>query len=373
MAGEEPTQEESFDLAALQARLRPGEVVLDYLLGPSALHVAVIHSTGLDIIGLPVPSMTELRRTVMELSSGPRRSSLRHLAMQRCGTWLFPPVLVEHLTGIPARRIYVVPTGPLWRIPFPWLEAHRLLALQRWEVALVPAARFVGSAAKLAASQDHACVIGHPGTPRLVSVETEVGDVEKQLGCPRLFGPDATPSRVLAALSSADIVHFACHGTCDPISPLMSCLHLEPDETHPDGYLLLQEVLEIPVQARIAVLSACHTARSEGPVSFPESLAHVLLGAGAELVVASLWEANDQECREFARDFYSALASEIEPISAFHRAQCASLERRISKPEEALTLASQEISRLAPLIALSARPAPAISIPNGHRRLQPGV
>ena len=386
LAGEELTQEESFDLAALQAQLRPGEVVLDYLLGPSALHVAVIHCTGLDIVELPVPSMTELRRTVTELPSGPGRSSLRHIlvldpdldpvpdAMQKCSTWLFPPVLVKHLTGIPARRIYIVPTGPLWRIPFPWLEAHGLLALQLWEVALAPSARFVGSAAKPTASLVHACVIGHPGTPPLESVGPEVDLVAEQLGCPRLFGSDATPSRVLAALSSADIVHFACHGTCDPISPLISCLHLEPDETHPDGYLLLQEILEIPLRARIVVLGACHTARSEGPLSFPESLAHVFLGAGAELVVASLWEAEDQECLEFSRDFYSALASDIEPISAFHRAQCASLKRRrISEPEEALTLGFQEISRLAPLIALSARPAPASPIPDGHRSLRPSV
>ncbi len=378
LAGEELTQEESFDLATLQAQLRPGEVVLDYLLGPSALHVAVIHCAGLDIVGLPVSSMPELRSTVTELPSGSGRSSPRHLqvldsdldpmadAMQRCSTWLFPPALVKHLTEIPARRIYIVPTGPLWRIPFPWLEAHGLLALQRWEVALVPAARFVGSAAKPTASQVHACVIGHPGTPPLESVGPEVRLVAEQLGCTQLLGADATPSRVLAALSSADIVHFACHGTCDPISPLISCLHLEPDETHPDGYLLLQEILEIPLQARIAVLGACHTAHSEGPLSFPESLAHVFLGVGAELVVASLWEAEDQECLEFARDFYSALASEIEPISAFHRAQCASLKRRISEPEEALSLDFQEISRLAPLIALSARPASASPIPDGQ-------
>lgn len=80
-------------------------------------------------------------------------------------------------------------------------------------------------------------------------------------------------------------------------------------------------VLGVPLRATVISLGACHTATSEGPATFPESLAHALLGAGVRFVIASLWEADDNECRRFARDFYTALKQGIDPAAAFHQAQ----------------------------------------------------
>lgn len=101
-------------------------------------------------------------------------------------------------------------------------------------------------------------------------------------------GADAGVKRVLDELPSAATVHFACHGISDPDDPSKSRLELA------DGPLgVLSVTRQRLPEAQLAVLLACHTARSD---RLPDEAIHVtsaFLTAGYPQVVGALWGSAD--------------------------------------------------------------------------------
>jgi CHAT domain-containing protein len=111
-----------------------------------------------------------------------------------------------------------------------------------------------------------------------------------------LTGRQANVATVLAAVTTADVVHLACHGTSYPHRPLESGLLLAGDER-----LTLADVLrtrltgssdqaDADAGARLVILSACDT--DQPGVALPDevvSLPSALVQAGAAGVVASQW------------------------------------------------------------------------------------
>lgn len=98
--------------------------------------------------------------------------------------------------------------------------------------------------------------------------------------------PLATVSEVLHHLSTASIVHFACHGKQNLGNPLESALMLEND-----GKLSVERIMQHDMRnARLAFLCACETAMGEREV--PDESMHLgaaLLFAGFKGVVATRW------------------------------------------------------------------------------------
>lgn len=232
-----------------------------------------------------------------------------------------------------------------------------MLALERWEVCVVPSACLAGRDESILSPRQTTIAVGHSGD-NLPNVYSEVQKVAETMNGCFLLNADATPQHILReVLPKADVIHFACHGQCDAISPLMSSLLLEPDEQHSDGRLTLHEVLGVCLRASVVDLGACHTARSDGPTSFPESLGHAFLGAGASVVIASLWEAVDNEAMNFASDFYNMLKLNTDPYFAFHRAQLQQVTRlRLSsKYGDSTHFSDLDLAQMANFVLLSAR------------------
>ncbi|MFD3755106.1 CHAT domain-containing protein [Streptomyces cyaneofuscatus] len=114
-------------------------------------------------------------------------------------------------------------------------------------------------------------------------------------------GEDATLG-VLAELSSAATVHFACHGLSDAEDPSRSHLELA------DGRLGVLDVARrhLP-HAQLAVLLACHTARTDRLPDEAIHLTSAFLTAGYPQVVGALWEATDLVSVRMADRLYRAL------------------------------------------------------------------
>jgi CHAT domain-containing protein/tetratricopeptide (TPR) repeat protein len=112
------------------------------------------------------------------------------------------------------------------------------------------------------------------------------------------------------AVASARILHLACHGFADSGTPHLSHLALarsstDEADTGEDGYLLLGELQELGLRAELLTLSACATGAGrllahEGT----ESLARAGLDAGAQAVIATLWQVRDQAARALIETFY---------------------------------------------------------------------
>ena len=113
-------------------------------------------------------------------------------------------------------------------------------------------------------------------------------------------------------LERGGILHFACHGIADDVSPADASLILTtqdlPDDE--DGFLTASEVMGIRTHARAVVLSACETGlgeilRGEGV----QGLTRAWQFAGARTVVVSLWKVEDRATANFMMAFYTALTS----------------------------------------------------------------
>ena len=141
------------------------------------------------------------------------------------------------------------------------------------------------------------------------------------------LGRLASPSRVLTGSAvredalhrmSADgtlrryrVLHFATHGLVVPEAPARSALVLSgatPNHSGTsgrDGYLTMNEIATLSLDAEFVALSACQTGlgriyRGSGVVS----LAQAFLRAGADATAVSLWSVYDASTQVFMRALY---------------------------------------------------------------------
>jgi CHAT domain-containing protein len=139
-------------------------------------------------------------------------------------------------------------------------------------------------------------------------------------------------------LSHYRIVHFATHGLLNSEQPELSGLVLSlVDETGKaqDGFLRMQEIYNLQMPADLIVLSACQTAlgkeiRGEGLVGLTRGFMY----AGAQRVVASLWQVDDLATAELMKRFYRGMLKDgMRPAQALRLAQLEMFkQRRWSSP-----------------------------------------
>jgi CHAT domain-containing protein/tetratricopeptide (TPR) repeat protein len=140
-----------------------------------------------------------------------------------------------------------------------------------------------------------------------------------------LSGKSATPAAYFKAKpENYALIHFVAHGTASRISPLDSAVVLSEDGTSYNLYA--RDIARNKLNARLVTISACDSAgnriySSEGLVG----LSWAFLRAGAQRVIASLWEVNDASTPQFMDHLYSAMAQGEDPESALRAAKLALL------------------------------------------------
>ena len=166
-------------------------------------------------------------------------------------------------------------------------------------------------------------VSADPSFPALKHAAAEIRAIEKRF--PRravLEGAKATPAAYKAAAPEKfDYVHFVAHGVATRKRPLDSAVILAPDAT--SRYkLLARDVVEQRLAARLVTISSCYgagtrTYRGEGVVG----LAWAFLRAGADQVVASLWQVNDAATPKLMDHMYAAIRAGKDPAVALREAK----------------------------------------------------
>ena len=134
------------------------------------------------------------------------------------------------------------------------------------------------------------------------------------------------------------IVHFAAHGLINSEHPELSGLVLslvDEDGKPQDGFLRMHEIFNLQLPAELVVLSACQTAlgkeiRGEGLIGLTRGFMY----AGAQRVVASLWQVDDQATAQLMQSFYRGMLKEnLRPAIALRAAQIEmSKQKRWSSP-----------------------------------------
>ncbi len=141
-----------------------------------------------------------------------------------------------------------------------------------------------------------------------------------------------------AELARYRIVHFATHGLLNSEHPELSglVLSLVDESGKPqDGFLRMNEIYNLHLPADLIVLSACQTAlgkeiKGEGLVGLTRGFMY----AGAQRVVASLWQVDDLATAELMKRFYRGMVKEgLRPAQALRLAQLDMLnQKRWSSP-----------------------------------------
>jgi CHAT domain-containing protein/tetratricopeptide (TPR) repeat protein len=175
-------------------------------------------------------------------------------------------------------------------------------------------------------------LIGDPQSPAnypaLSHAGEEMGLVEKHFSPEQetvLSGKDATPVAYFRAKpESYALIHFVAHGTASRESPLDSAVVLSEDGTSYNLYA--RDIARDRLHARLVTVSACDSAgsriySSEGLVG----LSWAFLRAGAQQVIAALWEVNDASTPQLMDHLYSAMAKGEDPESALREAKLALL------------------------------------------------
>jgi CHAT domain-containing protein len=145
---------------------------------------------------------------------------------------------------------------------------------------------------------------------------------------------EATPGAYEAASPAQfSLVHFVAHSLAEREQPLESALILSPQDN--EYRLSARTISSIPLKARLVTLSACkgagiRTYSGEGSVG----LAWAFLHAGAESVVAGLWDVDDTSTAILMADFYARLQRGSSSAEALHQAklQCLHTKGALRKP-----------------------------------------
>ena len=255
---------------------------------------------------------------------------------QESSAQLFDMLLSPVATAIPeSASLIVVPDGALHRLPFAALVNPRTgrFAVETHSIATTPSATVLAHLlARPAArrSPQTMLAVANPAaaggaTPSLPGAEREALAIAQLYSRPQVLGRElATRTTFLRMAPSADVVHYAGHAIASPDYPMLARLQFANDERA--GHSPSLDASTIATMqldnTRLVVLAACTTAggrihRGEGVLS----LARPFLAAGAQTVVASLWDIDDRASAGFLRLFHEQFVKDAHPARALRRAQ----------------------------------------------------
>ncbi|MGI8838886.1 MAG: CHAT domain-containing tetratricopeptide repeat protein [Pyrinomonadaceae bacterium] len=260
-----------------------------------------------------------------------RHPDFAGVARELYGTLIEPAA--QQLRGI--RNICIVPDGFLWNLPFQAImtETNHYL-IEDYSLYYAPSLTVLREMTKdrVEGKKQDASLIafGNPVIGKddqrkeelcpLPEAETEVSSIAKTFiaktfgpsGNKVLIGREASEKSFKALAWNYATIHLATHGVIDNRQPLYSHLLLTKTEadSENDGLLEAREIMNMKLNADLAVLSACETAN--GRISPGEGVmgtTWAFFVAGARSMLVSQWKVNSASTTQLMANFYSALQS----------------------------------------------------------------
>jgi CHAT domain-containing protein len=341
----------SAGVAGIQLPPSLGSVaVLEYVVGERRTIVFILRRTAAGetrITARTIPIARDaLGELVLRLT---RQIANRELRYRTAARELYDLLLQPAEEAIGSRRqIAIIPDGLLWRLPF-----HALLRrdgtplIERRSVAYAPSLRMLlaTAAGRHRAETDARTLLafGNPllSGPVSARVRTIAGtgtllplpDAAREVQALRtLYGQ--RHSRVYVGEAAREavfkqeaehsrIVHLATHALLDDGAPMYSALLLAPGGDD-DGLLEAREIVNLRLDADVAVLAACNT--GQGEIRTGEGvigMSWAFLVAGCPATVVSQWEAVSETTSRLMVDFHRHLQTGKAPAEALRRAELA--------------------------------------------------
>lgn len=312
---------------------RTNTTLLSYWLAPKRSFLWVIGRAGIRRVDLP-PS-AEIETAVREYRALTNNSMANPLdkpgtAGDRLYQMLVAPAKLPHNASV-----VIVPDGALYSLNFETLPVdgtRRHYWIEDAQVQIAPSLAMLSatqSTTKIATPR--LLLIGNP-TPRAPEFPALSYAPAEMTGIVRHFAQDnvtaldnakATPAAYQdAVLDRFSMIHFTAHATANVENPLDSAVILSgPDTAYK---LYARDVAEKPLKAELVTVSACRSAgertySGEGLVGF----AWAFLRAGAQRVVAGLWDVDDRSTAMLMKALYDGLSAGHAPAAALREAKLA--------------------------------------------------
>jgi CHAT domain-containing protein len=330
-------------LAQLQQSLSPDQLLVEYVLAKPASYALAITDTSIHAYqlrsGLNIESEVKKYRDEIHAK----------LVDPSLGQALFTDLLAPIQQYETHKDLVIVPDGELHLLPFSALVNAGAYVLASHTVDVAPSSTafellkehseqkasaempYVGVAAWTQAADTRNPIVRAISGPEkdqfvpLPQSEIEVENIAHDLPQPNtiLLGGNATETNFKRlSTESTDVIHLALHGYADVEYPDRSALIFAPEPNGPDdGLLQAREIRDLHVRAKLVTLSACDT--GVGPVGESEvaNVVNAFIEAGADSVVSTLWDLDDESTEHFMTKFYSQLASHQRKVDALRLAQ----------------------------------------------------
>ncbi len=248
------------------------------------------------------------------------------------------------LPADPKARVIVIPQDLLYLVPFAALqdeagryliEKHTLSTEISMSVLRLSQERFKN----LGNSGKGILVVGNPAMPTipleagegggklpaLPGAEKEARQIAKIFSAHTLIGERATKNDVLERMPHARMLHFATHGLLVGDDALLSSLAFAPSGQD-NGFLQAREIHGLKLNAELAVLSACDTAKGKITGDGVVGLARSFIEAGVPSVVVSLWSVEDDATAALMTAFYRQLQNGSDKAQALRSAMLSTMK-----------------------------------------------
>lgn len=350
-------------LSQIRERLDEQTMLVQYLAGDTTLYAFAITQSSIRAYTLPLGERTQntLLRFYHSISNWAFAQDSSAVAEQNfleTAPQLYQLLLSQALDGTSARRLIIVPDGMTGLIPFEalltepyqgsWVDVGMPYVLKKYAVSYTWSASALLSVGKdsTAASynfagfatdyqegvKDVTPMVAMRDLGPLPYAPDEIDAIGRMLSGKTWVNTNATKQNFLAAAPKAGILHVALHGVLDLKNPMMSHLVFHPGEKGVENRLFASELYNLPLSARMAVLSACNSGK--GPIRNGEgvmSLARALAYAGCPTLVSSLWSVNDLSTSQIMNNFYQSLKSRQPVDLALQEAKLAYLKSTTSE------------------------------------------
>jgi len=320
-----------------QLAQRSHAVLLEYWLGPKQSYLWVITPSRIYCHALPPKNeIRSLVKTYRAVVSGGRNPLL---VADTTGHSLYNTLLAPAVADSGGKADFiVVPDDELYSLNLETLPdgaRDDRFWIESATVRISPSLNYLASNAPRAAKpvSSRLLLIGDPDPalpqyPKLDFASTEISEIASTMSAAHptvVEGPSATPASYRAAQpGDFNFIHFSAHAAAAGLreSALDSSVILSgpPDKCR----LMARDVVQIHLNAELVTVSACRSAGSrmyagEGLVGF----AWAFMKAGAQNVIAGLWDVNDQSTVRLMAGLYSGLAKGQREADALRDAKLA--------------------------------------------------
>lgn len=298
----------------LQAKLGEGDWLLSYFLAKDKVYIFSINARSYELIAKDLDfdlanRIKGLRNTIKYQMDEQYKEIAKEL-----GALLIPKKFKE------VYGLTVLPDGVLSTLPFESLIVEKSkeskFLIQWMAVNYDYSATLLSQRSELTSTGSKALLIAPVSfdptqhVNDLPATEAEVREIKYLFGGSNLevdmsVKTEASKDKVLQRLEGDyKYLHLATHGVVDEKYPDRSRIYLKGGESD-DGCLYCGEIYNLKINAELVSLSACETglgkiSQGEGVIGLSRALKY----AGAQNLMVSLWQVNDQSTSDLMISFY---------------------------------------------------------------------